>query len=263
MAIYRNVHLKFWTDNKVTDDFTPEDKYFYLYLLTNPHTNLCGCWEYSLKQMSDETGYNKDTIERLIHRFESVHNVIKYSKDTKEILLLNWSKYNWTKSPKLEAAVKSEISKIKSKQFIEILEAELYGSNTVSDEDIYPSNTTDTDSITDTISESEKKKEIAKREHESVKNIVDYFNQKTGSKYRAESKKTQNCIKARLHEDFTEDDFYTVIDKKVTEWSGTNYAKYLRPETLFGNKFESYLNQKNSNGRKDFDPTAYLLGGCG
>ena len=51
MAIYRNVRLSFWTDNKVIDEFTPEDKYFYLYLLTNPQTNLCGCYETSYKSM--------------------------------------------------------------------------------------------------------------------------------------------------------------------------------------------------------------------
>ena len=45
MAIYRNVSMSFWTDSKVADDFTAEDRYFYLYLFTNPHTNLCGCYE--------------------------------------------------------------------------------------------------------------------------------------------------------------------------------------------------------------------------
>ena len=101
MAIYRNVHLSFWTDNKVADDFTPEDKYFYLYLFTNPQTNLCGCYEVSLKQIANQTGYNRDTIERLIERFEKVHKVIVYSKESKEILLLNWYKYNWTKKRKV------------------------------------------------------------------------------------------------------------------------------------------------------------------
>ena len=56
MAVYRNVHLSFWTDNKVEDDFTPEDKYFYMYLLTNPQTNICGCYEVSYSQMTRQTG---------------------------------------------------------------------------------------------------------------------------------------------------------------------------------------------------------------
>ena len=49
MAIYRNVQTSFWTDVKIADDFNPEDRYFYLYLFTNPHTNLCGCYEVSVR----------------------------------------------------------------------------------------------------------------------------------------------------------------------------------------------------------------------
>lgn len=250
MAIYRNVHLSFWTDNKVTDDFTPEDKYFYLYLLTNPHTNLCGCYEFSFKQMSDETGYNKDTIIRLLDRFQNIHKVLMYSIDTKEVLLLNWGKYNWTKSEKLDKPIASQIEKVKSIDFKRVLIDLINERDTVSIPYAYPTDTTDTDTVTD--SDSSKKKEIVKRKHEEelkreneeICNIVDYLNQKLGTKYQHSSKKTQDCIKARLHENFTEDDFYKVIDTKVEEWKGTKLAIYLRPETLFGNKFEGYLNQK-------------------
>ena len=64
----------------MVDDFTPEDRYFYLYLLTNPHTNLCGCYEISFKQMSDELGYTKETVEKLIRRFSDEHNVLSYNE---------------------------------------------------------------------------------------------------------------------------------------------------------------------------------------
>ncbi|KIL72368.1 conserved phage C-terminal domain-containing protein [Bacillus badius] len=75
--------------------------------------------------------------------------------------------------------------------------------------------------------------------------IVDYLNEKAGTKYRASSKKTQNLIKARFNEGFTLDDFKTVIDKKTAEWlTDQKMNQYLRPETLFGTKFEAYLNQK-------------------
>lgn len=131
MAIYRNVHLSFWTDNKVADDFTPEDKYFYLYLFTNPQTNLCGCYEVSLKQIANETGYNKDTIERLIERFQEVHKVIVYSKETKEILLLNWHKYNWTKSEKFLTGLDKSIKEVKDEEFRRYLLEVRYNADTV------------------------------------------------------------------------------------------------------------------------------------
>ena len=105
MATYRNIQLSFWTDAKVADEFTPEDKYFYLYLLTNPHTNICGCYELSIRQMSIETGYSQETITRLLERFALVHDVIRYSKANKELLVINWHKYNWTKSDKLKASI--------------------------------------------------------------------------------------------------------------------------------------------------------------
>ena len=66
MANYRNISMAFWTDSKIVDDFTPEDRYIYLYCMTNPHTNLCGCYEVSIKQIANETGYNTDSVERLL-----------------------------------------------------------------------------------------------------------------------------------------------------------------------------------------------------
>ena len=73
--------------------------------------------------------------------------------------------------------------------------------------------------------------------------VIDYLNNKIGSKYMATSKVTREKIHARVEDGFTLDNFKTVIDKKADEWIGTEQEKYLRPETLFGTKFEGYLNQ--------------------
>ena len=80
--------------------------------------------------------------------------------------------------------------------------------------------------------------------------IIDHLNQKTNSQYKHTTKKNQELIKARWNEGFTFDDFKYVIDKKVKEWRGTEFQQYLRPVTLFGTKFESYLNQKEPKKRK-------------
>ena len=117
MAYYRNISLSFWTDAKVEDTFTPEDKYMYLYLLTNPYTNICGCYEISIKQISRQTGYNEEAVARILQRMEQVHKVIVYSKDTQEVLIMNWGRYNWTKSEKLVKPIMSAIGKIKHGQF--------------------------------------------------------------------------------------------------------------------------------------------------
>ncbi|KAF0348303.1 conserved phage C-terminal domain-containing protein [Pediococcus pentosaceus] len=78
----------------------------------------------------------------------------------------------------------------------------------------------------------------------TFKEIISYLNEKAGTKYRASGSKTQRLIKARFNDGFNDEDFKKVINIKVAEWSGTDMAKYLRPETLFGTKFESYLNQE-------------------
>ena len=83
---------------------------------------------------------------------------------------------------------------------------------------------------------------------ENVREIVNYLNEKAGTKYRAGTKDTVKHIRARLSEGYTVDDFKIVIDKKVAEWQGTKMAEFLRPMTLFGTKFESYLNAKNGEG---------------
>lgn len=240
MAIYRNVQLSFWTDNKVEDEFTPEDKYFYLYLLTNPQTNICGCYEVSYKQMCNQTGYNKDTIERLINRFEKVHNMIRYSKDTKEILILNWYKYNWSSSAKVITGIDSVAKHIKCKTFkdyvYKMLDAKKNGTD-IDYEYTIQTSVSDTDSVSDsdTVTDTD-----------ICKNVIDYLNMVCGTNYRSYTPKTRKQIKARVSDGFSENDFYTVIDKKSKEWFGTDMEKYLRPETLFGTKFEGYLNQRSS-----------------
>ncbi len=78
----------------------------------------------------------------------------------------------------------------------------------------------------------------------TIKEIVDYLNEKVGTSYRASSERTKKLIKARLNEKYTVDDFKSVIDIKCRDWkNSTEWSKFLRPETLFSNKFESYLQQ--------------------
>ncbi|MER2132611.1 MAG: phage replisome organizer N-terminal domain-containing protein [Carnobacterium inhibens] len=75
--------------------------------------------------------------------------------------------------------------------------------------------------------------------------IIEYLNKKANTNYRATSKSTQTLIKARLKEKFTLEDFRTVIDRKSSQWiNDTKMNVYLRPKTLFGTNFESYLNEK-------------------
>lgn len=78
-----------------------------------------------------------------------------------------------------------------------------------------------------------------------VDKVIDYLNEKAGTKYMANSQKTKQLIETRFKEGFKVQDFITVIDNKVADWlKDQDMVKYLRPITLFGTKFESYLNQQ-------------------
>ena len=105
------------------------------------------------------------------------------------------------------------------------------------------------DSNIDISSSIKKEYKESSQESDFTVAVVDYLNEKAGTHYRAGVAKTQSLIKARANEGFTEADFRTVIDKKCADWIGTEYEQYLRPQTLFGTKFESYLNGVPYNNR--------------
>lgn len=84
--------------------------------------------------------------------------------------------------------------------------------------------------------------------------VIDYLNKKASTNYRASTKNTQSFINARVKEGYTAEDFKKVIDSKSREWLGTDFEKYLRPSTLFGTKFENYLNEANKKGPTAIGP---------
>ena len=87
-------------------------------------------------------------------------------------------------------------------------------------------------------------KDTSNLDNKDIVEIIDYLNSKANTKYKSTSTKTQTLIKTRLAEGFTLEDFKTAITNKVAEWKGTEWEKFLRPDTLFSNKFEGYVNQK-------------------
>lgn len=118
MAYFRTIYTSFWTDPTVEEDFTPEDKFFMLYVLTNPHTNMCGCYEISLKRISDEMGYSRNEIEEILRRFKNEYKgAVLYDGGTHELFIRNWYKYNWNDSPKLDGVLREEIEQIKNISF--------------------------------------------------------------------------------------------------------------------------------------------------
>ena len=120
MAIFRKLHTSFWQDGKVIEELTPEDKFFFIYLLTNPSTSQIGIYQITKKQMSFELGYSMESINSLMDRFENYHKLIKYNPYTRELGIKNWGKYNLDRSGKpMLDCVKKELSNVSDISLIE------------------------------------------------------------------------------------------------------------------------------------------------
>lgn len=119
MATFRMVHTEFWNDPKIIEEMTPEDKYFFLYLLTNPNTTQIGIYQITKKQMAFDMGYSMETVNALLDRFTMHHQLVEYNPDTREIAIKNWGKFNLRRGGKpMLDCVKSELKNVKDQNFI-------------------------------------------------------------------------------------------------------------------------------------------------
>ena len=109
-SINRVVSTSFWEDETVVNDFSPEDKYFYLYLLTNPHTTQLGIYKLVPKTAAFELGYSKEAVVVLLDRFEKKYDMIRYSQDTCEVAIKNYLRHSVVKGgkPVLDCLLKEE-----------------------------------------------------------------------------------------------------------------------------------------------------------
>lgn len=113
--VKRIISTDFWDDEKVIDQFSPEDKYFMLYLLTNPKTTSIGIYKLPKKIASFDLGYTRDTINVLLDRFQNKYEKIVYFEEEQEIAVLNSLKYTISKGGKpIEDMVERELKAVKS-----------------------------------------------------------------------------------------------------------------------------------------------------
>ncbi len=120
MAKFRLVHTSFWNDPRVVEEMTAEDKYFFLYLLTNESTTQIGIYQITKKQIAFDLGYSPESANALLQRFIEHHKLIRYNVETREIAIKNWGKYNLVRGGKpILDCVKSELKNVKDATLIE------------------------------------------------------------------------------------------------------------------------------------------------
>ena len=119
MAKYRMVRTEFWKNPIVSEEMTPEDKYFYLYLLTNPNTTQIGIYRITKKQMAFDLGYSIESVHSLMERFIRHHKLIRYNPETRELAIKNWGKDNLHKGGKpVMDCILSELKEVEDTSLI-------------------------------------------------------------------------------------------------------------------------------------------------
>jgi hypothetical protein len=116
MPVFRKVNTSYWQDPFILD-LQFEEKAFYLYLITNSKTKQCGIYELPIKVIEMETGFDREKIRNLLKKFVDERKVV-IDDITNEILIINWTKNNYSSSPKVQKCIDREIRLVKSKMLI-------------------------------------------------------------------------------------------------------------------------------------------------
>jgi len=119
MSISRMIDTGMWNDARF-EEFTMAAKYVFVYLLTTPVASLCGCYEIGFRRISIDTGLERESIKEAIGELEDA-GVIDTDGATHEVMLVNWPKHNWNRSPKLDRPLADSIRLVKSPRLKQIL----------------------------------------------------------------------------------------------------------------------------------------------
>ena len=176
--------------------------------------------------VAEELNLSQSTIQRLTKEFESL-NIIKCIKKSKSITEASIYKYifDYSHEPVSESVNEPVYESTQPSDFKDLNDIEVS-----QDEPVY-------ETVPDTL-----EKEVLKRK-DIYRLVINRLNEKANKNFKPTSSRTQSHINARLSEKFTIDDFYKVIDTKSKQWKDTSMEAFLRPRTLFGTKFEDYLNE--------------------
>lgn len=200
---------------------------------------------YTIEDLADETKFEINTVRLAIMSLEKYGMIYT---DENCFVVKNWYKYQSEEGlEKIREQTKARVAKCREKKKLECNATSNVTCNVTSNATVTQSSYSISPSLSD-----------------SIKEIIDYYNNVVGRHYTYHNKEVNKKISARLNEGFTIEDFKTVIDKKNDQWKGTEFEQYLAPETLFApGKFEKYLNQnivkKKGNeftsfeGKQDYD----------
>lgn len=237
LGIYRSISSTFWTDPKVAE-FSAEDRYMMLYLLTNPRTTLAGTLELNYRQIAFEIGHSVESAVCIIRRLNDKHCVIMLSEETNEILIRNWYKYNWGGgSPKVLTAVKNVAKWVKNEDFkayifekiAEIEKRKEAKENKITNTYTYTDTYTETDTETDTDTDTEVSigyeytidtlsEDQSENQSEKTKKGAKKFIKPTLDDIRTYCRERNNAVDAEHFFDYYESNGWKVGKNAMKDW---------------------------------------------
>jgi len=105
MATQRYISTSFW-DDKWIRSINPADRYLYLYLMTNPLTNIAGVYEITLDRVAFDTGYDERTLQPMLDKFAEAGKAYFYQDEW--MILPAWPRHQqWQKRSKIRDGIVS------------------------------------------------------------------------------------------------------------------------------------------------------------
>ncbi len=237
---YQKIHAQIWHDEKFIS-LTDDAKYLFLYILTSPHNNSLGVYVLPPQYAAADLGW---TEKRLREPFQELlaKGLILYDERVKLVCIKNHLKHNVIENEnQAKAAAKIFTSLPKSPLYSHIMEPLAKPFHKPLRE-LFMERYAEPETKTEIKTEAKEKDILSGK---PASEVVAYLNHVLGTDYKTTIRKTREIVHARLKEGFTVEDFKTVINRKARKWRGDpKMAEYLRPITLFGTKFESYLNEQ-------------------
>lgn len=267
MTEYSKVQKRIW-NSKTFNQLSEDGKFFWLYVLTSPHSNMLGFYILKPGYAQEDLDWSTKRFDKSLHELLGIQlsngceGLIKYDPDNNLILIKNYLEHNPLKNPNQVKAACRKLSDLPFSPLFQEFKLLLEQLGKQLGKQLYeplleqlgkPVAVT----VAVTISETE----ANSAPQIPFTEIIFYLNKKTQKSFTI-SKETKQYIKARWNSGFRLDDFKKVIDNKCAKWlTDEKMVDYLRPQTLFGTKFESYLNEKPAVQQGVADP--FVCRNCG
>lgn len=219
MNFFTKIDRDFWGTDEARD-MTPEEKYFWFYLQTNSRVNTLGCYAFQLRTAADETGYNKETIEKLLVRMKEL-DLIDYSPETREVLLYGWGADNWNRKMLTIRSIRKDLKAVKDYNFQMWLEMKLVEAGVFQEEETTGNTEEHLGTLGNTEEHSGKEREEEreeKKEKEQKKSGQAAFRPPTLSEVEGYCRERGNSVNAERFIDFYEMKGWMVGKNRMKNW---------------------------------------------